>query len=128
MWQKGDEPIPGYVLEKFLGRGTFGEVWRARAGLIKVALKLIDLSDEPGRRELRGVMRVKDIVDDHLMPINGLWMLDDDQHVMDENALRDSGLAAGSSDQAAVRTLAASIARKGPTTLVLGAVRSIVKL
>ena len=28
-YQVGDQPIPGYKLEAFLGAGSYGEVWRA---------------------------------------------------------------------------------------------------
>jgi len=45
MLRKGDEPIPGYRLSHFMGRGAFGEVWRASApGGTSAALKFIDLN------------------------------------------------------------------------------------
>lgn len=51
-WQKGDEPIAGYVLESPLGKGGFGEVWRSTApGGFPKAVKIIQGSqaeNDPG--------------------------------------------------------------------------------
>lgn len=88
MLHRGEEPIPGYTLENFLGKGTFGEVWKASAPFgVKVALKFIDVSGKAGLKEFRGIQRVKDIRHAHLMPITSIWMLDEDGHVLDENAV-----------------------------------------
>jgi serine/threonine protein kinase len=88
MLQRGDEPIPGYKLEKFLGKGTFGEVWRAAAPFgVKVALKFIDISGKAGLKEFRGIQRVKDIRHAHLMPITAIWMLDEYGKILDESAI-----------------------------------------
>ena len=47
MLQEGDQPVPGYRLDSFLGRGQFGEVWRATSpGGAQVALKFLDLRDQ----------------------------------------------------------------------------------
>ena len=90
MLHKGDEPITGYRLEKFLGRGQYGEVWKSSApGRAKAALKFIDLSGKQGLKELRGVTRVKEIRHAHLMPITALWMLDEDGNVLGEESFAD---------------------------------------
>ena len=89
MWRPGDEPIPGYRLERFLGRGNFGEVWRARApGGTTAALKFLDLSGKNGLREFRGIKRVKGIKHANLMPITAIWMLDEDGKLLDDNLLQ----------------------------------------
>jgi WD40 repeat protein len=89
MWRPGDEPIPGYCLERFLGRGNFGEVWLARApGGTSAALKFIDLSGKNGIREFRGITRVKGIKHANLMPITAIWMLDENGQLVDDRQLQ----------------------------------------
>ena len=73
----GDEPIPGsgYRVVSFLGRGGFGEVWKARApGGSEAALKIIRLGGLEGRKELRALQLVKRIRHPNLMPIFGFWL------------------------------------------------------
>ena len=55
-YYKGEEPVPGYKLIQPLGRGGFGEVWKATGpGGIPVALKIIGLTGKQGSKELRAI-------------------------------------------------------------------------
>src|SRR5262245_64652731 len=65
---EGAEPIPGYRLEGFLGRGGFGEVWRAVGpGGFKVALKFLVAEADDAERELRSLQILKDVRDARLL-------------------------------------------------------------
>ena len=91
MLQTGQTPIPGYKLEKFLGRGNFGEVWQASSpGGTKCALKFLNLRERQGRKELRAIQRLKQIRHANLMPFNAMWLLDDQQRVVPDDHLEDS--------------------------------------
>lgn len=102
MIKAGTEPIPGFRLESLLGRGQFGEVWRARSpGNTFVAMKFLQLSGTHGWKEFRAIQRVKQIRHANLMPIIAIWLLDDDGQVISddvietiENAIDDTGVAA----------------------------------
>ena len=88
MWQTGQTPIPGYKLEKFLGRGNFGEVWQASSpGGTKCALKFLNLRERQGRKELRAIQRLKQIRHANLMPFNAMWLLDEQQRVVPDDHL-----------------------------------------
>ncbi len=92
MLQKGDEPVPGYRLEEFLGRGQFGEVWRATSpGRASVALKFLNLSEKQGWKEFRAIQSVKSIRHPHLAPITALWLLDQDGHVLNDDVVESIG-------------------------------------
>lgn len=85
---EGDQPIPHYRLDKRLGAGTFGEVWRAIGpGGVAVAMKVIPLTRSTGARELRSILPLRDIRHPHLVPITGLWILDENGEVMTEEWL-----------------------------------------
>lgn len=88
MIKPGDEPIPGYRVEQLLGRGQFGQVWRARSpGNTTVALKIIELIGAHGWKEFRAIQRVKQIRHAHLMPIVAIWLLDDQGEVISDDAI-----------------------------------------
>ncbi|MEI8374587.1 MAG: tetratricopeptide repeat protein [Planctomycetota bacterium] len=86
----GDEPIPGsgYRVVSFLGRGGFGEVWKARApGGAETALKIIRLGGREGRKELRALQLVKRIRHPNLVPIFGFWLKGKDGLVLDDASI-----------------------------------------
>jgi serine/threonine protein kinase len=70
----GAQPVPDYVLEQLLGRGGFGEVWKAIApGGVHVALKFIRLGDQTGAVERRALNVMKDIRHPNLLSIFATW-------------------------------------------------------
>lgn len=88
MLQKGDEPVPGYRLEEFLGRGAFGEVWRAMSpGRARVALKFLNLSERQGIKEFRAIQRLKSVRHPHLTSTISLWLLDEHGDVLSDDIL-----------------------------------------
>ena len=90
--RSGDEPIPGYRLEEFIGQGQFGQVWKARSpGKAFAALKFLDLSGKQGRKEFRAIQKVKEIRHAHLMPITALWLLDEEGNVLNDQVMDEMG-------------------------------------
>lgn len=88
MFSQGERPIPGYRLEKFLGRGQFGEVWAAHGpGGTLVALKFIALHQKTGIRELRSIQAVKRIKHANLCSVNAMWLLGSDGGVLDDHEI-----------------------------------------
>src|SRR5688572_11051086 len=105
-FKAGDEPVPGYRLVEFLGRGGFGEVWKATGRGVDVALKIIDLGGKTGYKEFKALKLVKRIRHPNLVPIVGFWLTDEDGAALDESQVDTSlsGLAANS-DSATTGTM-----------------------
>jgi tetratricopeptide (TPR) repeat protein/serine/threonine protein kinase len=119
MLRKGDEPIPGYRLAHFLGRGAFGEVWRASApGGTSAALKFIDLNGKQGLKEYRAVQRVKEVRHAHLLPIYAFWMLDQYGDVLSDTELEAWDLS-GSVMPSQLKPELMAVEARPPATLVV---------
>jgi eukaryotic-like serine/threonine-protein kinase len=72
----GDKPVEGYKLVELLGRGGFGEVWKATAGIAVVAMKFVPLSNDNdvGERELQAVRELLQIPSHpHVLVPNAAW-------------------------------------------------------
>lgn len=88
MFKPGDQPIAGYKLIHFLGKGQFGEVWKASGpGGTEVALKFILLQQRTGIRELKSIQSVKLIRHANLLPVHAIWLLGMDGTVLDDAML-----------------------------------------
>ena len=118
----GEEPVPGYRLGRFLGRGGFGQVWQATGpGGIHVALKIIDLSGREGLKEFKALRLMKSVRQANLTPILAFWLKDDDGFLVDEaqvgGDLSAANQAAASPVQGTV--LAGSLSKMRPSELII---------
>jgi pSer/pThr/pTyr-binding forkhead associated (FHA) protein len=75
--EAGVEPVPGYCLSERLGRGGYGEVWRAYApGGFQVALKFVPLQDACGVVELRALDLIRDLRHPNLIVTFAAWQIE----------------------------------------------------
>ena len=113
----GDEPVPGsgYRLVDFLGRGGFGEVWKATApGGAEAALKIIRLGGWEGRKEFRALQLVKRIRHPNLVPIIAFWLKGVDGSVLDDSLAMQGDLpAAETSGTPLSQTMSVSLQSNG---------------
>ncbi len=97
-YRPGDEVAPEHKLERFLGRGGFGEVWKAIGpGGVELAVKIINLSGDQGLREFRAVRLLRRLRHPNLVPLSGFWLKDDRGYLMlegSDGATRLAGAAA----------------------------------
>ena len=77
-YSTGDEPIPGYRLARFLGAGSYGQVWAACSPSgIDVALKILSVTGTRGGKELRAIGLVKRLRHPNLVPLHAYWVKDE---------------------------------------------------
>ncbi|KAA1257840.1 Tubulin-like protein [Rubripirellula obstinata] len=87
--QAGYEPLPGYRLEKRIGQGGFGEVWRAGSpGGMKKAIKFVFGSHDQSRatREMRSLERIKGVRHPFLLTLERFEIIDDQLVIVTELA------------------------------------------
>lgn len=71
----GTEPLLGYRLNRFIGKGSYGEVWRATSPDGKaVALKLLRCgSQQVASRELRALQSIRQLQHPNLLKTYQIW-------------------------------------------------------
>jgi serine/threonine protein kinase len=73
--QAGTEPYPGYKLQQFMGRGGWGEVWKAsRPNGKSAALKFLPCdSSMVAPFEIRALQALRQLSHPHLLPMEQIW-------------------------------------------------------
>jgi serine/threonine protein kinase len=90
-YRPGDEVAPGHLLVKFLGRGGFGEVWKATGpGGVEVAIKVVNLAGDQGFKEFRAIRLLRKLRHPNLVPLFGFWLKDEDNNLIDDSATDNS--------------------------------------
>lgn len=114
----GNEPVPGYVLERELGSGAMGKVWVATTGDAfesKKAIKFIDLRNRGGGKEWKALRVVKErgLVHPNLLKLINYWLKDSDGRVIprSEEPLDQAQVKAAGLSESRVYTLSATIPR-----------------
>lgn len=86
---QGYEPIEGYVLEKPIGRGGYGEVWRAEApGGLKKAVKFVYGQQDERRasQELKSLERIKGVQHPFILSLERFELIDNQLVIITELA------------------------------------------
>jgi serine/threonine protein kinase len=93
LFEPNSEPLPGYRLEKRIGSGGYGDVWKATApgGLAK-AIKIIhgDIDGTRAVRELRSLERAKSLNHPFLLSLERIEIVD--SHLLVVTELADATL------------------------------------
>jgi serine/threonine protein kinase len=85
-YQAGDQPIPGYRLDTFLGQGSYGSVWKAIGpGGVPCAMKFISLDNKSGLKEMRAIGLVKRLQHPNLCPVQAIWLKDKEGNLMSDS-------------------------------------------
>ena len=93
-YREYDEPVPGFLLIKYLGTGAFSEVWRARAaGGVDVAMKILyPIDRRAGRMAYNALHLVKNIKSPHLVPIFAFWLKDANGNILNDDVAPEFGM------------------------------------
>lgn len=101
-YSKDQELILGYGLKGFLGKGGFGEVWRAQApDGVSLGLKIINLFGAPYWNGLAALRQLKTIRHSNLVPVFESWILDGNSRVI----VQDDGEKTVGADALAVKNV-----------------------